>query len=141
MIRLARDFDPDVVQITGPSDLGMLGALIAHNLKIPLAASWQTNVHQYARCRLSPLLSFFPKPASARLLSAVEHWSFRAAARFYRIPRLLFAPNQEMVEGLERATGKPCFLMSHSVDAEVFNPQFRDRNGGPFNRLRGTTHG
>jgi hypothetical protein len=84
---LARDFDPDVVQITGPSDLGMLGALIAHNLKIPLAASWQTNVHQYARCRLSPLLSFFPKPASARLLSAVEHWSFRAAARFYRIPR------------------------------------------------------
>jgi glycosyltransferase involved in cell wall biosynthesis len=66
------------------------------------------------------------------LLSAVEYWSFRAAARFYRIPRLLFAPNQEMVEGLERATGKPCFLMSHSVDAAVFNPQFRDRDGGPF---------
>jgi glycosyltransferase involved in cell wall biosynthesis len=132
VMRLARDFDPDVVQITGPSDVGMLGALIAHKLGVPLAASWQTNVHQYARCRLSPVLSFLPKPASARLLSAVERWSFRAAARFYRIPRLLFAPNQEMVEGLERATGKPCFLMPHSVDAAVFSPQFRDRDGGPF---------
>jgi glycosyltransferase involved in cell wall biosynthesis len=132
VMRLTRDFDPDVVQITGPSDLGMLGALIAHKLGIPLAASWQTNLHQYARCRLSPVLSFLPKLASARLLSAVEYWSFRAAARFYRIPRLLFAPNQEMVEGLERATGKPCFLMSHSVDAAVFSPQFRDRDGGQF---------
>jgi phosphatidylinositol alpha 1,6-mannosyltransferase len=130
--RLVRAFDPDVVQITGPSDLGMLGALIAHKLRIPLAASWQTNVHQYARCRLSRLLSFLPKPASDRLLSAVEQWSFRAAARFYRIPRLLFAPNPEMVEQLERATGKPCFLMSHGVDAAVFSPQFRDRNSGPF---------
>jgi phosphatidylinositol alpha 1,6-mannosyltransferase len=132
VVRLVRDFDPDVVQITGPSDLGMLGALIAHKLGIPLAASWQTNVHQYARCRLSPVLSFLPKPASDRLLSAVEQWSFRAAARFYRIPRLLFAPNMEMVHRLERATGKPCFLMSHSVDAAVFSPQFRDRNSGPF---------
>jgi phosphatidylinositol alpha 1,6-mannosyltransferase len=132
VMRSAQDFDPDVVQITGLSDLGMLGTLVAHKLGIPLAASWQTNVHQYARCRLSPVLSFLPEPASARVLSAVEHWSFRAAARFYRIPRLLFAPNQEMVETLQRATGKPCFLMSHSVDADVFSPQFRDRDGGPF---------
>ena len=132
VMRLVRDFDPDVVQITGPSDLGMLGALIAHKLGIPMAASWQTNVHQYARCRIAPVLSFLPKPASARLLTAVEYWSFRAAARFYRIPRLLFAPNQEMLDRLERATGKPCFLMSHSVDTAVFSPQFRDRDGGPF---------
>jgi phosphatidylinositol alpha 1,6-mannosyltransferase len=132
VMRLTREFNPDVVQITGPSDIGMLGALIAHKLGVPLAATWQTNVHQYARCRLSPVLSFLPTPVSARLLSAVEHWSFRAAARFYRIPRLLFAPNQEMVEALGHATGKPCFLMSHSLDAAVFHPQFRDRVGGPF---------
>jgi phosphatidylinositol alpha 1,6-mannosyltransferase len=132
VMRLVRDFAPDVVQITGPSDLGMLGALVAHKLGVPLAATWQTNVHQYARCRLSPLLSFLSAPVSASVLSAVERWSFRGAARFYKIPKLLFAPNQEMVERLERATGKPCFLMSHSVDTTVFSPQFRDRNGGPF---------
>jgi len=132
VLRLVRDFDPDIVQITGPSDLGMLGALIAHKLRIPLVASWQTNVHEYARCRLTAVLSFLPRPVAARLLSAVERWCFRAAARFYKIPRLVLAPNQEMVERLKQATGKPCFLMSHSVDTAVFSPEFRDRRSGPF---------
>jgi len=132
VLRLVRDFDPDIVQITGPSDLGMLGALIAHKLRIPLVASWQTNVHEYARCRLTAVLSFLPRPVAARLLSAVERWCFRAAARFYKIPRLVLAPNQEMVERLKQATGKPCFLMSHSVDTAVFSPEFRDRHSGPF---------
>jgi len=40
------------------------------------------------------------------LASAAERWSFRAAARFYKIPRLLFAPNQEVVKLLQKATGK-----------------------------------
>jgi phosphatidylinositol alpha 1,6-mannosyltransferase len=132
VMNLAREFGPDVVHITGPSDIGMLGALVAHKLGVPLAASWQTNVHQYARWRLSPMLSFLPKGTTDRLLNAVERWSFRAAARFYKIPRLLFATNQEMVERLGRATGKPCFLMSHSVDAAIFSPQFRDCAGDPF---------
>jgi glycosyltransferase involved in cell wall biosynthesis len=129
---LVRDFQPDVIQITGPSDVGTLGAMLAHWLRVPLAASWQTNLHQYARSRMSPLFSRLPKALSGRLLNAVEYWSFRAAARFYHIPSLLFAPNQEMVNRLETATGKPCFLMSHSVDTRVFSPEFRDRQGGPF---------
>jgi len=66
-----------------------------------------------------------------------ERWSFRAAARFYKIPRLLFAPIQEMIRVLEAATGKPCYLMSHAVDTAVFRPELRDRqrgdgNQGPF---------
>jgi phosphatidylinositol alpha 1,6-mannosyltransferase len=129
---LVRDFDADVVQITGPSDVGMLGALIAHKLSIPLAASWQTNLHQYARSRLSSALSLLPKSLSTKLLNAVERWTLRAAMRFYKIPRLLFAPNQEMVALLEQTTGKPCYLMSHSVDTAVFSPEFRDREKGPF---------
>jgi phosphatidylinositol alpha 1,6-mannosyltransferase len=126
---LVRDFNPDVVQITGPSDLGMLGALIAHKLCIPLAASWQTNLHQYARSRLAPV---FPESLSTHLLSAVERWALRAVMRFYKIPRLLFTPNREMLAFLEQTTGKPCLLMSHSVDSTVFSPEFRDKENGPF---------
>jgi phosphatidylinositol alpha 1,6-mannosyltransferase len=129
---LVRNFQPHLVQITGPSDMGMLGALIAHKLGIPLAASWQTNVHQYARSRAAAAMSFIPKAATAKTLDAVEQLSFRAAARFYKIPRLLFAPNQEVVELLERSTGKPCFPMSHAVDTTVFSPEFRNRQSGPF---------
>jgi len=125
-------FRPDVVQITGPSDVGILGAIAAHKLGIPLAASWQTNLHKYARARLSAAASFLPQAASRKLANAAERWSFRAMARFYKIPRLLFAPNEEMIELLERTTGKPCSLMSHSVDSTRFSPAFRDRQSGPF---------
>ncbi len=132
VLRLVRDFSPNVIHITGPSDVGILGALVAHKLGITLAASWQTNIHQFAGCRVSGLLSAWPASLSAKLAATAEAASFRAAARFYKIPRLLFAPNCELVELLGRATGKPCFLMSHSVDTEVFSPAFRERPAGPF---------
>jgi phosphatidylinositol alpha 1,6-mannosyltransferase len=132
LLRVMQEFKPDFIHITGPSDVGMLGALLAHNLGIPLAASWQTNLHQFARCRTSKLLSSWPKNLSARLAAAAEFASFHSAARFYKIPRLLFAPNRELVELLEKNTGKPCFLMSHSVDTEAFRPDHRDRSAGPF---------
>lgn len=129
---LLRDFRPDVVQITGPSDVGTMGAMVAHKMKIPLAASWQTNLHEYARRRMAAATSFLPEEISSRLADVTERLSFRASARFYKIPRLLFAPNQELVRLLETATGKPCYLMSHAVDTGVFSPQFRDRKEGPF---------
>jgi phosphatidylinositol alpha 1,6-mannosyltransferase len=132
VLQLVRDFSPNVVHITGPSDVGILGALVAHQLSVTLAASWQTNIHQFARCRVSKLLSSWPANLSARLSAAAEFASFHAAARFYKIPRLLFAPNCELVELLGKTTGKPCFLMSHSVDTEVFSPAFRERSAGPF---------
>lgn len=132
LLRLLRDFSPSVIHITGPSDVGILGTVLAHNLGIPLAASWQTNLHQFARCRVSALLSSWPQHLSAKLAAAAEFAAFHAAARFYKIPRLLFTPNCELVELLGKATGKPCFLMSHSVNAEAFSPAFRDRPNGPF---------
>jgi phosphatidylinositol alpha 1,6-mannosyltransferase len=132
LLRLVRDFSPDVIHITGPSDVGILGTLLAHNLGVTLAASWQTNLHQFARCRVSRLLSSWPENLSTKLAAAAEFATFHVAARFYKIPRLLFAPNCELVELLGKTTGKPCFLMSHSVDTEVFSPAFRERPAGPF---------
>jgi phosphatidylinositol alpha 1,6-mannosyltransferase len=132
LARQISEFKPDVLQITGPSDVGVLGAMLAHRFHIPLAASWQTNLHQYARSRLSGMVSRLPKRLSDPLLDAVERWSFRATTRFYQIPRILLAPNQELVATLSAATGKPCFLMSHSVDTDRFTPELRDRPTGPF---------
>ena len=139
---LLRQFRPDVVQITGPSDVGTLGAYVAHKMRIPLAASWQTNLHQYARRRVEAAVTRLPKAVAGKLADAAERLSFRASARFYHIPRLLFAPNQEMIRVLEAATGKPCHLMSHAVDTAVFSPELRDRirSNIPY-WLRGTAHG
>lgn len=129
---MLRDFRPDLVQITGPSDVGTLGAYVAWKMNIPLAASWQTNLHQYARRRTAAAVSFLPESPAGKIADAAERWSFRATARFYKIPRLLFAPNQEMVRVLEAATGKPCYLMSHAVNATAFRPDLRNRQEGPF---------
>ena len=45
-------FRPDVIHITGPSELGMFGAYFAWEMGVPLAASWHTNVHEYAARRM-----------------------------------------------------------------------------------------
>jgi phosphatidylinositol alpha 1,6-mannosyltransferase len=129
---LLRDFHPDVVQISGPSDAGTLGALVSHKMRIPLAASWQTNLHEYSRRRSASALSFLPHKLSTKLSIAAERWSLRATTRFYKIPRLLFAPNPELVRMLKAATGKPCYLMSHAVDTDAFSPAFRARSDNQF---------
>ena len=132
LLPVLREFRPDVIQITGPTDVGTLGAMISHKLKIPLAASWQTNLPLYARSRMAQAVSFLPQSLSAQLADAAELWSARATTRFYKWPQLLFAPNPDLVKALRAGTGKPCFLMSHSVDTEIFSPRFREREGGPF---------
>ena len=132
LTQIVREFDPDIIQITGPTDVGTLGAMISHKLHIPLAASWQTNLPLYARSRMAQAVSFLPEALSQALADAAEHWSRRATIRFYKWPGLLFAPNPELVDALQKETGKPCFLMSHSVDTEVFSPKFRDRRDGKF---------
>ena len=127
-----RKFDPDIVHITGPSDVGQLGALVAHRLGIPLAASWHTNVHQYAEQRALGLLGFLPAPRRERMGWLIRESALRAVLRFYRIPKLLFAPNPELMKMLERGTGKPVYPMQRGVDTELFSPRWRDRTRAQF---------
>ncbi len=129
---LLGQFQPDLIQITGPSDIGILGAQCAHKMKIPLAAFWQTNLPQYAGLRAAQALKFLPQRAASYVSRGVQELSHRATARFYRIPRILFAPNPEIVRALAAATGKPCFPMGHGVDTTRFSPEFRDSKGNPF---------
>jgi glycosyltransferase involved in cell wall biosynthesis len=127
-----REFKPDLVHITGPSDIGQLGALVAHNLSIPLAASWHTNVHEYAEQRFLAMAGFMPEHTRLALGTRIRQWTFQRTARFYRMARLLFAPNPELVEALEKATGKPCHIMARGVDTELFRPERRDSHDAPF---------
>jgi phosphatidylinositol alpha 1,6-mannosyltransferase len=127
-----REFRADILHITGPSDVGQLGALVAHRLRIPLMASWHTNVHQYAQQRLMPLLPFLAPRTREMVGAKAGEWSLRLTARFYRIARVLFAPNQELIVELEHLTGKPCYLMSRGVDTELFRPDRRTRADEQF---------
>jgi glycosyltransferase involved in cell wall biosynthesis len=121
-------FQPDLIHITGPSEVGMLGAGLAHHLKLPLAASWHTNVHEYAARRSIWFLRLLPQRHSAATGQKIEDLSMAVAARFYSVAQVLFAPNPGLCALLERTTGRNCHLMPRGVDAELFHPAKRRRN-------------
>jgi glycosyltransferase involved in cell wall biosynthesis len=120
-------FQPDLIHITGPSEVGILGAGLAHHLGLPLAASWHTNVHEYLARRSTWFLRMLPERQSAATEQKIEDLTMAAAARFYSVAQVLFAPNLELCTLLERTTGRPCHLMPRGVDAELFNPAKRKR--------------
>jgi phosphatidylinositol alpha 1,6-mannosyltransferase len=121
--RVLTEFRPDVVHITGPSDVGQLGALLGHRLQIPMIASWHTNLHQYAALRSARWCRWLPSTARGRLLATIERQALAATALFYRIPRVVLAPNVDLVRLLAGLTGKPTHLMAHGVDANAFAPR------------------
>lgn len=117
-------FDPAVIHVTGPGDIGILGVLAAHKLRVPLVASWHTNVHAFAARRLECLPFPFPllsRQAEAAILSLM--------ALYYRIPKLILAPNPELAALLARRTGRPVHPMARGIDAELFHPARNVRPG------------
>jgi glycosyltransferase involved in cell wall biosynthesis len=120
-------FKPDLIHITGPSEVGMLGAGLANHMRLQLAASWHTNVHEYAARRSEWFLRLLPARHSAATGQTIEDLAMAAAAKFYSIAQVLFAPNPELCQKLQRMTERPCHLMPRGVDAELFHPCKRNR--------------
>jgi len=130
-IRLALErFRPDVIHITGPSELGMFGAYFAWEIGVPLAASWHTNLHEYAARRMGWLTGRISKGRGAMIEGGVEAGALWVASQFYKLAKVLFAPNHELRRMLEKSTGRPCFLMQRGVDTEWFSPAHRTREVG-----------
>lgn len=127
-----RPFEADLVHITSPGDMGIMGLWVAHSLGIPLVASWHTNLHEYAGQRLQKLFSFLPGAWRAGVSGTAERQCLRALVSFYGLARFLMAPNESMVRLLETRTRKPAFLMAHGVDTEAYSPCRRARRTGPF---------
>jgi glycosyltransferase involved in cell wall biosynthesis len=120
-------FQPDVIHITGPSELGMFGAYFAREMGVPLAASWHTNVHEYAARRMGWLTGRMSEGRGAAIERGVESGALWIVSQFYKLPKILFAPNEELCRMLERTTGRPCYLMRRGVDTEWFSPSHRTR--------------
>jgi glycosyltransferase involved in cell wall biosynthesis len=123
-------FRPDVIHITGPSELGMFGAYFAWEMGVPLAASWHTNLHEYAARRMGWLTGRMAEGRGAAIEGGVETGGLWVASQFYKLAKILFAPNEELCRMLEKTTGRPCFLMPRGVDTEWFSPTHRTREEG-----------
>jgi glycosyltransferase involved in cell wall biosynthesis len=130
-------FKPDLLHMTGPSELGIFAAYFAWKLKLPLAASWHTNVHEYAARRLNWLTAVIPgglgTAAGEAIQSGVQSGTLEATLRFYALAKVLFAPNHQLCEMLEAGTGRECHLMQRGVDTTLFSPWHRTRDRRPIN--------
>jgi phosphatidylinositol alpha 1,6-mannosyltransferase len=127
-----RQFAPDLVHITGPGHTGILGAVLAHDLNVPLVASWHTNVHEYGGRRLKKLLSALPLEWQDGASLWAEDESLSIVLGFYNFARLLFAPNQELVEMLAARLHKSSYLMQRGIDCNLFHPERRTRQDDRF---------
>jgi glycosyltransferase involved in cell wall biosynthesis len=58
---------------------------------------------------------------------SVEGGALWATSQFYKLAKVLFAPNDELCRMLEKMTGRPCYLMQRGVDTELFSPVRRAR--------------
>src|SRR5260370_12474604 len=123
-------FRPDVIHITGPSEMGMFGAYFAWEMGVLLGASWHTNLHEYAARRMAWLTGRMAEDSGGAIEGGVEAGMLWATSQFYKMARVLFAPNDELCRMLERTTGRPCFLMQRGVDTEWFSPRHRTREAG-----------
>jgi phosphatidylinositol alpha 1,6-mannosyltransferase len=122
-----RAFRPDLVHATGAGDTGLLAAWLARNLNVPLVLSWHTNLHEYAERRVRKMLRKFPARIRNRAAAWSETNSMNAVCRFYKLGKLLFAPNPELCEMLRERTGKPVYTMVRGSDVDLFNPRRRSR--------------
>lgn len=118
-------FQPDVIHITSPGELGQLGVYLSHQLKVPLAASWHTNFHQFAARRLQKLIGFLPGKVSQPAVAWSQDQGLRILLWFYNFASVTLAPTAPQVAWLEKTLGKPSFLMPRGVDGEQFNPKHR----------------
>lgn len=123
-------FRPDVFHITGLNDVSIIGAYLAWRMGIPMVGSWHTNLHEYAARRLRRRLGFLPAKTLSGFTGFLERKILDGAKLYYKMPQVLLAPNQELVEMLETGTGRKARLMIRGVDTDVFSPGKRTVDDG-----------
>ena len=136
-----REFRPDVIHLTSPGDLGILGAIMAAKLRVPLALSWHTNLHEFAARRIACATSWLPRRWSQATCARVEQFVLDRVAWFFGRGDLIFAPNSDLVELLHRRTGKRVLPMARGVDtAAVHSGEARTLRRRNRDRLCGAAH-
>jgi glycosyltransferase involved in cell wall biosynthesis len=128
VLRELTKFKPDILHITGLNDVSIVGAYLAWKMDLPLIGSWHTNLHEYAARRLSRMFSFLPKKAVKPVTDFAERKIMDGAVLYYKMPKVILAPNQELLDQLTSGTGRTGQLMLRGVDTEVYSPAKRTVN-------------
>jgi Glycosyltransferase len=132
VLRKLMEFQPDVLHITGLNDVSIVGAYVAWKLQLPLVGSWHTNLHEYAARRLKRTLGFLPEKTVNPISGFAERKILDGAVLYYKMPKVILAPNRELLDILTKGTGRTGYLMTRGVDTEVYSPAKRTAADGVF---------
>ena len=125
VLRALVKFSPDVLHITGLNDVSIIGAYLGWKMQIPIIGSWHTNIHEFAAHRLAKMFRFMPDSAVSTLTKFAERKILDGSVLYYKIPKVVLAPNQELVDLLSKGTNRKAFLMTRGVDTDIFSPDNR----------------
>ncbi len=126
------EFKPDVIHITGLNDISIVGAYLGWRHQIPILGSWHTNLHEFAAHRLAKLLRFLPTRLIKNITGFAEKRILDGAVLYYKMPKVVLAPNQELIDILASGTHRRSQIMSRGVDTEKFSPEHRTVDDGVF---------
>jgi glycosyltransferase involved in cell wall biosynthesis len=128
--RTLKNFQPDVVHVTGLNDISQFGFLHAHSMNIPAVATWHTNTHEYAAERFLSLMPWLPKMACRKISKVVERSVMFGLMKLYFAAQMQLAPNPDLVKQICRMTKRPSFLLRRGVETDFLCPGKRDRDAG-----------
>lgn len=125
-------FQPDIIHITGLNDVSILGAFLAWQKNIPLLGSWHTNLHEYAARRFAKMFSFLPRKFVESTSRLIEKKILEGSVLYYKMPKMILAPNQELLDILTKGTGRSGRLMLRGVDTSFYSPEKRSSSDNIF---------
>lgn len=132
VLKALMEFQPDVIHITGLNDVSIIGAYLAWKLQMPLLGSWHTNVHEFAAQRLRRMMRFLPQGLTNSISGFAEKKILDGTVLYYKMPKVVLAPNQELIDLLGNGTHRKALFMGRGVDADYFSPSKRTVNDGIF---------
>jgi glycosyltransferase involved in cell wall biosynthesis len=97
-------------------------------MKVPLALSWHTNLHEFAARRISRIAGWMGRGASEFAARKAEQFVLDRVCWFFGRGSAVFAPNPELAAMLRERCRKPVYPMGRGTDTRLFHPERRHRD-------------
>lgn len=108
-----RNFQPDLIHLVTPFNIGLAGRHYAKRHKIPYAAAYLTNFDQY--------LNYY----NINFLNGVS-WKFMKW--FHKDADCNYCPSRDTLEQLKKKGIKNLNIWGRGIDTKLFSPDYRDNN-------------
>ena len=100
-------FQPDIIHVATPFNMGLCGLYYAKKLNIPIVGSYHTDFDKY--------LAFYDLQFLKKFLWKYMHW-------FHRPLRKIFVPSLDTKESLQKHGFTNLSIWTHGVDHSIFRP-------------------